>query len=236
MPSLANAATKHTLRAAARFVANRLFKGLVIIVPIVVSLYAVLWLGAIAERAIAPLLRLLLPEDGALQYRPGMGVVLAVVLIFLVGIFTYSVVFRRAMDVVGSGLERIPLINSLYGGLRDLMDLVSRTRNEGQLNEVVALDLPDGTRMLGFISQPDPQRIPEPLVRGEDYVAVYLPMSYQIGGYTVYVSRSRVRPIEMTVMDAMRSALTAGMSGDRVAPTPPHERQGPEKDWTKFGG
>jgi uncharacterized membrane protein len=45
-----------------------------------------------------------------------------------------------------------------------------------------------------------------------DTVGVYLPMSYQIGGYTVFLPRSAIEPIDMSVEDAMRFTLTAGMS------------------------
>ena len=49
----------------------------------------------------------------------------------------------------------------------------------------------------------------------EDHVAVYLPMGYMIGGYTVFVPRSWTTPIDMTVEEAMRSALIAFMSSNR---------------------
>ena len=43
-------------------------------------------------------------------------------------------------------------------------------------------------------------------------VAVYLPMSYQIGGYTIYIPRHIVKPLDMTVEDAMKTVLTAGLA------------------------
>jgi uncharacterized membrane protein len=48
---------------------------------------------------------------------------------------------------------------------------------------------------------------------GDDLVAVYLPMSYQIGGYTIYLPRSRVSETELSVEQAMRIALTGGVRG-----------------------
>jgi uncharacterized membrane protein len=59
-----------------------------------------------------------------------------------------------------------------------------------------------------------------------DRVAVYLPMGYMIGGYTVFVPRSWVTPISMTVEEAMRSSLFAWMaqqpeSGSESPPSPP---------------
>ena len=48
---------------------------------------------------------------------------------------------------------------------------------------------------------------------GDDLVAVYLPMSYQIGGYTIYIPRSRVTETDLTVEQAMRIVLTGGVRG-----------------------
>ena len=50
---------------------------------------------------------------------------------------------------------------------------------------------------------------------GAGRCAVYLPMSYQMGGYTLYLPRSMLTPIDMSVEDALRFAITAGMSGEK---------------------
>jgi uncharacterized membrane protein len=52
---------------------------------------------------------------------------------------------------------------------------------------------------------------------GHDWVTVYFPMSYAFGGYTVYVPRSQVQALDISVEDAMRLAITAGLTaaGDR---------------------
>ena len=47
---------------------------------------------------------------------------------------------------------------------------------------------------------------------GADKVAVYLPMSYQLGGFTVIVPRSRIREVPMKAEEALRFCVTAGVS------------------------
>jgi uncharacterized membrane protein len=47
---------------------------------------------------------------------------------------------------------------------------------------------------------------------GRDVVAVFLPMSYQIGGFTVFVPRARTTPVDLTIEEGMRLALTAAMA------------------------
>jgi uncharacterized membrane protein len=47
----------------------------------------------------------------------------------------------------------------------------------------------------------------------EGTIAVYFPMSYQIGGYTLLLPRDRVEPLDIPIETAMRLVLTGGMSG-----------------------
>jgi uncharacterized membrane protein len=65
-------------------------------------------------------------------------------------------------------------------------------------------------RLIGFITREDFGDLPVG-IGGDDAVAVYLPMSYQIGGFTTMVPRSAVQPVDMSIEQAMRFAVTAGM-------------------------
>jgi len=211
------------------------FKGLIVVVPVGITLYVLWWLGSLAETLLGPPVRWLLPADGPMRYRVGMGVVLGTVAVFVIGLLTYTFIFRKLMAWLEALLERIPLVKSVYGSLRDLMDLVSRTREMAGLNQVVAIELEGNLRLLGFVTQPKPEHIPRPLTDGEDRVAVYLPMSYQLGGYTVFVERSRLRPVDMNIEDGMRYALTAAMSAeskqaDTDAPKPQPAAKGLDRD------
>jgi uncharacterized membrane protein len=188
------------------------FKGLVVVIPLGVTMYVIFWLGSSAEALLAPPLRRLLPADGLLRYRQGTGVLIGLAAVFVVGLLTYTFVFRKVLDWIELLLNKVPLVKSLYGGLRDLMDLLSRTQEMAKANEVVAVEFGKDLRLLGFITQPETEGIPAPLTDEEDRVAVYLPMSYQLGGYTLFVDRSRLHPIDMSIEDGMRYALTAAMS------------------------
>ena len=82
------------------------------------------------------------------------------------------------------------------------------------LGQVVAISF-KGMELVGFVTQDDPVRLP-PSFRERDCVLVYLPMSYMVGGYTVLVPRSDVRPLQMNRDEAMRFVLTAGITGKNV--------------------
>jgi uncharacterized membrane protein len=57
---------------------------------------------------------------------------------------------------------------------------------------------------------------------------VYFPMSYQIGGYTLYMPRERLKPLDITVEEGMRLVLTGGISGEK-GPPPPLPRSGSDR-------
>ncbi len=75
--------------------------------------------------------------------------------------------------------------------------------------------------MIGFITQEDPERLPESL-RNPDSVLVYLPMSYMIGGFTLLIPKEDIKPCQMNMDEAMRFVLTAGITGQNTG----EQRQG----------
>jgi uncharacterized membrane protein len=140
-----------------------------------------------------------------------MGLALAVVVIFGVGVLMRAYIVQRMFGWFERLLLGVPLVKSVYSALRDFFGLFERREGEEAALQVVSLQLP-GTdmRMLGFITRTDFSDVPEGIGR-EGEVAVYLPMSYQIGGYTVYLPRERLTPIAMSREEAMKFVLTAGV-------------------------
>ena len=65
--------------------------------------------------------------------------------------------------------------------------------------------------LVGFVTTESVEylKLPEKL-KGK--VAVYLPMSYQIGGYTIYVSPDHLTPLDLSFEEAMRTVITAGVA------------------------
>jgi uncharacterized membrane protein len=102
----------------------------------------------------------------------------------------------------------------VYGALRDLFGLFAG-HEEDQAMQVVSVALPGtGMRALGFVSRADFSDLPEGIGR-EGEIAVYLPMSYQIGGYTLFMQRAQAVPVALSREDAMKFILTAGLKSAR---------------------
>lgn len=196
--------------------AGRIFiTGLLTVIPVLVTLYFTFWLIASAERFFGRLLQLVIPDP---MYRTGMGLVVAVALVFAVGILMHGIIFQRLFRRLEAVMLRVPLVRSVYSALRDLFGLFDQHKDSTM--QVVTVDLPGlDMRLLGFVSRSDFSDLP-PGIAAQGDVAVYLPMSYQIGGYTVFLSRSRVQPVDMSREMAMKFILTAGLKAKRAAQAP----------------
>lgn len=195
------------LRATLARLAGTFFTGLLAVLPILVTLALVMWLIRSAEAVLGGVLGILLPTG---LYLPGMGLLLAIGLIFLVGLGLQGVVFRQVLSWFETAVNRIPLVKTVYGAVRDLTGLMSN-KNGRRLNQVVMVALPNvPIRLVGFITTEAPGKLGLPAA--VDEVVVYLPFSYQIGGYTLLLPKSYLTPLDMSFEEAMRFVITAGLS------------------------
>jgi uncharacterized membrane protein len=190
-----------------RYVWNILLKGLVAILPVALTLYLVFWLGDVVEHTLRPVIISMLPEP---YYWPGMGLLAGLILLFFAGLVVNAWIVQRMLQLGEDILQQIPVVKSVYGTLRDFVSHFSTAHHRRELEQVVMLTI-SNMRMIGFLTAEQAGDFPE-LPHPEETVAVYLPMSFQIGGYTVYVPRSSIETIDMSVEDAMRQILTAGLA------------------------
>ena len=215
------------LKKSARRVSRIFLRGLVVLLPIFITLALVYWLIVSAEALLGGIVRLVLPDK---YYSTGLGVLLGVALVFVAGLTINVWITRMLLDRAEAMMERIPVIKSVYGAIRDLAAFFSSDSSRQRFHKVVTVTLADNVRLVGFVTREDFTDQPPELAPTQDTVAVYLPMSYQIGGFTLFIPRSRIEPIDMTIEDAMRYTLTAGMSGPKTddteaAATPAEKRQ-----------
>ena len=185
--------------------------GLLTVLPIVITVYFTLWVLGVLEKFFGKQVMWLIPDE---WYRTGMGIAMAVVVVFLVGLLMSDLLFRRAFRWAERALLTVPLVRSVYAALRDLLGLFQQHKEPAL--QVVAVDL-GGARLLGFVTRSEFADLPAGIAREGD-VAVYLPMSYQIGGYTVMVPKSAITPVQMSREDAMKWILTAGLKTAGASP------------------
>lgn len=186
---------------------NILMKGLAAVLPIGLTIYTVWWLARSAESLMHGLITAVVPAG---EYRPGMGILAGLVVLFIVGSLVNAWVVRRALSVWEEFLGRIPLVKTVYGAVRDVTRLLPSGEAKRDLQSVVVWHVGEA-RMLGFVTRDHLPEL-EKQAGGVDLVAVYFPLSYMLGGVTLYLPKTAISPVDMPVEAAMRLALTGGMA------------------------
>ena len=189
-------------------------RGLIAILPLGITVYVlyalVTWSEATAMHFLSPLI--------GHFYIPGLGLIIAVALLVLVGFVLSGKVASKLLDWIELPFTNTPVVKSIYNSLKNFADYFSPHHADDTPQQVVVLRMPDHElEIVGLVTRNHMRGLPNGFTQG-DRVAVYLPMGYMIGGYTVFVPRSWITPIDMSVEEAMRSTLIAWMAS-RKTPT-----------------
>ncbi len=202
---------------------SKLFlQGLIAILPVALTIYALYWLAVSAESILGKAIRLIIPEK---FYLPGMGILAGIFVILSIGILLKLWLFRKIFQWGEKIIKKLPLIKFFYSSIRDLTDFFDSSENK-DFNKVVMITLvEDDIKIMGLVTREDFKGLPEEIYK-DDKVAVYLPWSYQVGGFTVMVSKSKLEPIELSVDQALRFMLTAGVSTENEKTQYPTPKEG----------
>ncbi|HEY5559156.1 MAG TPA: DUF502 domain-containing protein [Steroidobacteraceae bacterium] len=187
---------------------SAMLRGLIVVLPIGLTLWLLWWFGSTTEAMLRTVILLVIPAE---HYRPGMGIAAAVVLLLAAGTLVNALLVREALESWEGFLDRIPVVKTIYGATRDFMKLLPAGGQRRDLKRVVLARF-GNAQIIGFVTRDDASELG--IVAPEhDLLAVYFPMSYQIGGYTALLPRSSVVPLDLSVETAMRLVLTGGLSG-----------------------
>ncbi|MEW5792456.1 MAG: DUF502 domain-containing protein [Pseudomonadota bacterium] len=180
-------------------------KGLLLILPIVLTLYLTVWVVESMDGLFQGVVFLLFG-----QHIPGLGLLLTAGSIVLVGVLGSHVVTRSFFDWLNQLMARIPFLESVYGTIQEAVSFLIGDRENGFQTVVLVKQPGDLGYTIGLLTR---QQLPElTTLQGEDRIAVYVPMSYQIGGFTYLVRRDQIIELpEMTPQQALRFALVGGL-------------------------
>lgn len=178
-------------------------KGLFTFLPMAVTIY-ILYAGiVIMEGMLGTTLQRFFPDF----YYPGFGFLLTIIFIFILGFMLNNLLTASFFGVVEKVLLRVPFIKAIYSPLKDLMNLFSHGGAK-ELKSTVLVDMGmNGIKMLGLVTRDDFKDLALGAVL-ENRVAVFIPFSYGLGGYTVLVERSKITEIDMPAEKAMSLAIT----------------------------
>lgn len=191
-----------------KYIARIFMNGILALLPIIITLYIVLWLLRSFEHIFKTLILLLAPD----LYFPGLGILLGVVAIFAAGVLMQAWGLRTIYKYGEQLLEKFPIVGDIYSTLKSFMQYATSSSSASK-EQVVLIDY-QGMKVIGIVTSEDLSEGPKEIANN-DIIAVYLPMSYQLGGYTVYLSRKNVTPIAMSKKAALQWVITGGVSSTK---------------------
>jgi uncharacterized membrane protein len=149
---------------------------------------------------------------------PGLGLLAAVALITIIGLFTSNVVGRSVLDLTEGLLQRLPLVKLVYTSIKDLVSAF--VGDKRRFDAPVAVSLAGNNKVLGFVTRDGLGRLGMP-----EFVAVYFPQSYNFAGYLMLVPRTQVELLDLPSADVMTFIVSGGVSGfgigQSMVPQPP---------------
>jgi len=185
------------------------FRGLLAALPLALTVYLLYLFLSAMERIAMWWLEPLIGDF----YLPGLGLVIGIASIVLLGFLISQPYAHRLVSLIELPFTNLPLVKNIYSSLKNFADYFAPSKGKAA-QQVVILRIPGSEiEIVGLITRQGLQGLPEGFLHG-DRVAVYLPMGYMIGGYTVFVPRCWLTPIPMSVEAVMRASLFAWMSKD----------------------
>jgi len=186
-------------------------KGLAVVIPITLTLAILWWMAAGAEHLMGSVLKYTLPDG---WYVPGMGLASGLALVVLIGLLSHVIIFQKIFHLGDAIFHRLPLVKTIYTALKDFIDYLNPDK-DSKMSKVVLVQLPGQSfQLIGFVTREQFDDLPF-TPAAEDPVAVYMPMSYQIGGYTLFLPRTALTPLDIPFETAMRLVLTGGVTQER---------------------
>ena len=176
-------------------------KGLFTILPFAVTLYLLVWMAVTAEGLLSPYI----PSQ---YYFPGLGVIAIIIILAAIGLLVNAYVVELLILAGQNLISRVPIVKTLFGAIQDAVELFQIKKEQGT-KKAVAVEISDGVKLIGFVTSDNAVKV---LFPDQNKVAVYMPLSYQIGGYTLYLDASKITDLDIDVETAMRIAVTGGNS------------------------
>lgn len=181
--------------------------GLLVWTPLVITVWVISALISWLDQLLPVGLR---PEDYVGRRIPGLGILIVLVLLFGTGVLVSNILGQRLLRIWEGILTRIPVVNSIYGGVKQVSDtLLSPTGQAFRKALLVQWPHP-GTWTIAFLTGTPGGDVLNHL--DGEHVSVYVPTTPNpTGGYFVMIPRAHVVELQMTVDEALKYVISMGV-------------------------
>jgi len=178
---------------------NYFIKGLLIFVPIALTVFLLVWAFSSLDRFLRNLLRIEIP---------GLGLLLTVVLIFVIGFLASNFLGRKFFELVENVFKKVPLAKLLFSAVKDMIEALAGEKRSFDRPVAATLVPGAGAKVVGFVTRESLEELGL-----SDYVAVYLPQSYNFAGNVLLFPKDTVKPLDIGSSEAMAFVVSGGVSG-----------------------
>lgn len=197
---------------------NYFLTGLVVAAPVTITVLLIMWFVDFVDAWFTPMIPARYRPEQYLDVTiPGVGVLLAVLLLTLLGALTANL-FGRTLVSYGERLVgRMPLVRNIYGALKQIFETVL-SQSQNSFREVALIEYPRrGVYSIAFVTTAAKGEIQ---ARADaEMVSVFLPTTPNpTSGFLLFVPRSDVIPLKMSVEDAAKMVISAGLVAPEYRP------------------
>lgn len=175
-------------------------RGLLICVPILATVFILLWAFTGLDKVFGRLLNIENPG--------GLGILATISAIFLIGLLASNFLGRKLFGLVEKVFTKLPLVKLLYGSIKDIVEAFAGEEKKFDKPVVVSLAGGDGPKVAGFITNESLENFGL-----DDYAAVYLPQSYNFAGNVLIFKKDSIQPLDIDSSKAMSFIVSGGVSG-----------------------
>jgi uncharacterized membrane protein len=211
----------------ARKLRNYMIGGLLIWIPIMVTVWVVRFLSGILDQSLVLLPPSWRPEAVFGTYVPGLGIILSLLILLFTGVVVKNLFGGQIVAGLESLVRRIPVVGAVYAGAKTFSETVFTDKGTS-FKQVLIVEFPrKGAWSIGFLTA---ENLEEVRTRtGEDMISVFVPTTPNpTTGFIIVVKRSEVVFLDMSVDEAFKMILTLGVVAPKWRKNPADARLAPQ--------
>jgi uncharacterized membrane protein len=194
---------------------NYFLTGLVVVGPLTITLYMAWYFINIVDTWVKPYIpRAYNPETYVPFAIPGVGVLFALVILTIIGALAANLLGRSLISAGEFMLGRMPIVRNVYQGLKQIFESViaSSSASSQSFQKVGLMEFPSkGIWSIVFVTGEAAREIATE-IPGQDLISVFMPTGMlPPSGFVCFVPRKSVIPTKMSVEDAAKIIISAGM-------------------------
>jgi len=188
-----------------------LLAGLLVLVPLIVTLWVLDWVVSTLDQTLNILPAAWQPEQWVGVRIPGMGVLLALAIVLSIGALVSNFVGNQLLGWWHALMQRIPVVRSIYSGVKQVSDTLLSDKGNAFRKAVLVRWPHEGMWTIGFVTG-SPSGALAAHLNAQDYITVYVPTTPNpTGGYLVVVHKRDCVELSISVDEALTYVISMGV-------------------------